>query len=60
LPQTIEHAKIQQEKLRTQNVILKHVEDLKYVENYKTIMKSVNIIRDLLEDAILRGVHVDQ
>lgn len=33
---------------------------MKYVENYKTIMKSVNTLRDLLEDANVRGIKVDQ
>ena len=33
---------------------------MKSVENYKTIMKSVISIREMLEDAIKRNVKIDQ
>ncbi len=45
-------ALVLQEKLRTQNVILDFIDSLKIIENYKTIKKSVNIIKEMKEDAV--------
>ena len=51
---------ILQEKLRTQNVILEFIDSLKIVENYKTLRKSVSIIKEMKEDAEKRGVLIDE
>ena len=40
-PKSFKRALIEQEKLRTQNVILDFISTLKVVPNYKTILKSV-------------------
>lgn len=56
----MKHALIQQEKLRTQNVILDFIKTLAYVQNYKTILKSVNQIQAMLDDAMARNVIIDE
>lgn len=56
----MKHALIQQEKLRTQNVILDFIKTLAYVQNYKTILKSVNQIQAMLDDAVARNVIIDE
>lgn len=52
-------ALILQEKLRTQNIILDKINSLKVVENYKTILKSVNQLKEMKEDAKARNVEID-
>lgn len=49
-----------QEKLRTQNIILDKIASLKVVENYKTILKSVNQLKEMKEDAKNRNVDIDK
>ncbi|CAD8212296.1 unnamed protein product [Paramecium pentaurelia] len=58
-PKNYKFALIEQEKLRTQNVILDYLSTLKHVSNYKTILKSVNQIQAMLDDAVNRGVKID-
>ncbi|CAD8210027.1 unnamed protein product [Paramecium pentaurelia] len=58
-PKNYKFALIEQEKLRTQNVILEYLSTLKHVANYKTILKSVNQIQAMLDDAVNRGVKID-
>lgn len=41
-------------------MILDFIASLKIVENYKTILKSANIIKDMKEDAKARGVILDE
>jgi hypothetical protein len=55
----LEKSVIHQEKLRTQIAINEFIDTLKEVENYKTIMKSRNIIMDMIEDAKKRNVNLD-
>mmetsp|Transcript_7108 Transcript_7108/g.6961 ORF Transcript_7108/g.6961 Transcript_7108/m.6961 type:complete len:418 (-) Transcript_7108:23-1276(-) len=53
-------AKVEHERLRTEGEIQKFLGSLSYVENYKTIQKSVYLIGQMIEDAANRGVAVDQ
>jgi hypothetical protein len=40
-------------------MIISYVGGLKHVDNYKTIMKSVNTLKEMLSDAVQRGVTID-
>jgi Ankyrin repeats (3 copies) len=59
-PKLLEKARIEQERLRTEGSILKYIDSLAYVENYKTIQKSVFVLKGMLEDATKRGVEIDE
>ena len=58
-PKTMKKALVEQEKLRTQNIILDFIATLKVVPNYKTILKAVGQITSMLEDAVTRNVLID-
>lgn len=58
-PKLLERAQIEHERLKTEGVILKYIESLAYVENYKTIQKSVFLLKEMLDDAKKRGVIVE-
>ena len=58
-PKLLEKANVENERLRTEGIIIKYIESLAYVENYKTIQKSVFILKGMLEDAVKRNVEVD-
>lgn len=45
--------------LRTQNVIKDFIHKLEHVPNYKTILKSLNVINDMLKDAKQRNITLD-
>jgi len=36
------------------------IDSLKVVENYRTILKSVNIVKDMVDDAKHRNIDLDQ
>ena len=55
----LEKARIEHERLKTEELILKYIESLSYVGNYKTIQKSVFVLKSMLEDAINKGVVLD-
>ena len=49
-----------QVKLSTQNAIKDFIASLKVVANYKTILKSVNLIKEMKEDAKNKNIDIDQ
>jgi len=53
-------AYIHQEKLRTQIQINTYIDSLKEVPDYKTIKKSINTIKEMIEDAKTRKVDLDE
>jgi hypothetical protein len=55
----LEKGKIEHERLRTEGVIARYLDSIAYVEDYKTIQKSVNVITDMLDDAKVRDVKID-
>ena len=58
-PKLLDKARNELERLKTEGVISKYIDSLSYVENYKTIQKSVFILKGMLDDAIKRGVTID-
>jgi len=55
----LDRGSVDHERLRTEGIISRFLESVAYVEDYKTIQKSVNSITEMLEDAVKRGVQVD-
>ena len=51
-----EKANVLLEKLQTQNKIKNYISSLKVVDDYKTILKSVNIINEYHDDAMKRFI----
>ena len=47
------------EKLETQNKIMDYLTKLKRVDNYKTILRSVGILDEMVEDSLKRGMELD-
>ena len=58
-PKLLEKARVEHERLKSEGVIAKYIDSLAYVENYKTIQKSVFMLREMLDDAKKRGVDLD-
>lgn len=55
----LRRATIEHERLKTEGIIRRAVEALQVVDDYKTILKAVNHLNFLLEDAKQRGVDID-
>ena len=56
----IHKAQLQQEKLETQNRIMDFLNKNRHVDNYKTILKSVKVLNEYIEDARERLVDLDE
>ncbi|OMJ71288.1 hypothetical protein SteCoe_30549 [Stentor coeruleus] len=59
-PKLLEKARIEHERLKNEGVIEQYIESLAYVENYKTIQKSVFLLKNMLDDAKKQGVNIDK
>ena len=55
----LRRAKVEHERLKTEGIIRRAIEALQVVEDYKTILKAVNHLNFLLEDAKQRDVDID-
>lgn len=55
-----DHALIIQERLRNQLIIKNYINNLKEIENYKTILKSHKVLQDMKDTALNNGVELDQ
>lgn len=59
-PKLLEKARIEHEQLKHEGIIEKFIDSLAYVENYKTIQKSVYTLRQMLKDCIDQEINIDQ
>jgi len=56
----IHEAQVLQEKLKTQDEIVAYINSWKVVDNYKGILKSINVINGMVEDARTRNTNLDE
>ena len=56
----IHEAQVLQEKLRTQDEIIGYINGWKVVDNYKGILKAINVINGMVEEARSKNVNLDE
>lgn len=58
-PKLLEKAKVEHEQLKHEGIIERFINSLAYVENYKTIQKSVYTLRQMLRDCADQQINID-
>lgn len=58
-PKLLEKARKEHERLKIEGEIECYIDSLSYIENYKTIQKSVYTLKSMLEEADKQGVEID-
>ena len=56
----VNEAQVLQEKLKTQDEIIAYINGWKVVENYKGILKAINVINGMVEDARTHNIILDE